>query len=298
MSEKKVSSEFYLPSSLYDSLQLSLLEDFQIIGEPITSIAVCSGCDPELRRYVTAAAKAYYLGLRSVDRILKSYGQYWSFENTLDDEEKLCRDILDQVKKEVSKTVEWICNIRNKPERIGLFSAEVALLRLEASFVVASFLIKKGYNFEAMGVCRLILEQIAWAYEVHELEDETVFRFPSSKSIARLRKLLPKAGQLYGFLSDRAHISPSLVPGYVAFKEDNQEVTLATAEGSAFRAFILLSLTDYFGIVSEYIYREFPSAFFYIQKGHDGNFCVKKSRPMSKVIEQYRSSIFSKKSGK
>lgn len=284
-------TEFYLPHSLYDRLRLSLLEDFEILGAPITSVAVRSDSDAELKRYVTAAAKAYYLGLRSIDRVLKEYGEDWSFERSLTEEQKLCGDILGHVRREVSKTVEWMYRLERKPARLGLFIASAALMRLQASFTASSFLIKRGYTFEALGICRLVLEQMAWAFSIHELKDETLFRVAPSGSIANLKNLLPEVGRFYGMLSKQAHIAPSLVRKYVTLKADLQEVTLATSTDSAQRALNLLSLADYFNTVSEYVYRELLSTFSCLERDQAGNFCAKESRPLSKAIEEYGNAI-------
>lgn len=272
------------------------LEDFEIIGDHIIAVAVPSDSSPELRRYILAAAKAYWLKFSSIDYVLKRYGPSWNFETHLDKEQKLCKDMLQHVKSKVRQTIECMNKIENKPDRVGLFAAGAALIRLQASFRASSFLIKRGYNFEALSICRLILEQIAWAYNIHELEDETVFEILPTDSIAELRNLLSEAGRLYGILSEEAHISPHLAPGYVRFKADGQEIVLATSEDSISRAFILLLLADAFSIVSEYIYRELVSSFSCLVRDQNGNYCVNKSRPFSQVIDQYRSELLGQES--
>ena len=293
MTRQARSKEFYSSHSLYDSLQLHLLDDFEILGDPINWIAVRTDSDPELKRYITAAAKAYHMGLRSIDRVLKEYGENWLFKDDVDEERKLCRDILWDVKRHISRTIEWMFSIKDKPQRGGLLSAECALIRLEGSFVAAGFLIKRGYIFEALGVCRLILEQIAWAYYVHGMKNEKIFNDPprNEKLITNLKAILPEVGRYYGRLSEQAHVSPKLIHTYLALDKDGPKVLLASSEGSAERALELLKLADYFTVVSEYIYRELPCTFSCLKKDRGGRFSVRKSRPLLKLMERYRKKI-------
>lgn len=275
-----------------ERLKSSLLEDFEILGNLRNPVAVRADSPKELKRYVMAALRANLMGLKSIDDVLKKYGKDWNFELDTDEERNLCKEILKQVRNNVSQTVKWMDKVENKPDRVGLFSAGAALMRLQASFAAASLLIKRGYDFEASAICRLILEQIAWAYDVHELEDDTLFKRKPSNSITKLKRILPETSQLYGPLSDHAHISPHLVPYYVTFEpNNNQLITLLTTKGSASNAFILLLLADAFSVVSEYIFRELADNFSCLVKDQNGSYCLNKSRESSKVIEHYGNAV-------
>jgi hypothetical protein len=285
-------------SPLDELLGSSLLEGFEVVGSPRNNVAIHSDASLELKRYVAAAVIAHQLGLRSLDYALKKYAKDLNLKPHTDKERNLCTEILEQVKNNIDQTIEWMDKVENKPGRIGLFSAVAALMRLQASFAIASSLIKRGYNFEALSICRLILEQVAWAYDVHELEDETVFKRNPSNSIAKLKKILPEMGRLYGLLCKQVHISPHLVFSYMTVKEGNPVITLATTDGSADRAFILLSLADAFTVVSEYIYKDIASIvsdFSCLVKDKEGRYCLNKSRKLSKTIEHYRSAISKRK---
>jgi hypothetical protein len=233
------------------------------------------------------------MGYRSIDYVLKEYGPYWDLEIELSRNQEVLRDILRDVVDQIRQTREWMDKIEDKPDKVGLFAAGAALIRLETSFKAAKALIKRGYNFEALGICRLILEQIAWAYSVHELEDEMVFEINPTKSIAELKKLLPNVGRVYGLLSDEAHILPRLTPRYIRFKEPCPQVVLATTEEGTRSAFVLLQLADAFSIVAEYIYRELAPAFSHIVKDRNGKYCVNGSRASSQVISRYKSELSS-----
>lgn len=269
------------------------LEDFEVFGDPNIVVAVPPGSPAELKKRILAAAKSYHLRFQSIDYVLKKYGPYWNFETELSRKQEILRDMLRDVINQIRQTREWMDGIEDKPDKVGIFAAGAALIRLETSFKAAKALIKRGYNFEALGVCRLILEQIAWAYSVHELEGEMVFKIHPTKSIAELKRLLPNIGRLYGLLSDEAHIVPRLTPRYIRFKEPCPQVVLATTEEGVWSAFILLQLADAFSIVAEYIYRELAPAFSHIVKDRNGKYCVNGSRASSQVISHYKSELSS-----
>jgi len=269
------------------------LEDFEVFGDHKIAIAVPPGSPPELKRRILAAAKSYHLGVRSIDDVLRKYSPYWSLETELSRKQEVLRDMLGDVINQIHQTRDWMDEIEGKPDKVGLFAAGAALIRLETSFKAAKALIKRGYNFEALGVCRLILEQIAWAYNIHELEDEMVFKIVPTKSVAKLKKLLPNVGHLYGLLSDEAHISPRLTPRYIRFEEPCPHVVLGTTQDGVSSAFILLLLADAFSIVAEYIYRELVPTLFQLVKDGSGRYRVNESRPFSQVIDHYRSEVSS-----
>jgi hypothetical protein len=62
---------------------------------------------------------------------------------------------------------------------------------------------------------RLILEQVSWAYAVHSLPDEkSVARVSTTGAISLLKRELPYVGLIYGYLTKRAHIDPTLTHTY------------------------------------------------------------------------------------
>jgi len=283
-------SELFSLPSKYD------LEDFVRFGDHKIVIAVPPDSSTQLKRNLLAAAKAYFMGYRSIDHVLKKYGPSWNLETKPSRKQEVLNDMLRDITNKVRQTREWMDKIENKPDKVGLFAAGAALIRLETSFRAAKALIKRGYNFEALGVCRLILEQMAWAYNIHELEDGTVFKILPTKSVAKLKNLIPNAGHLYGLLSKQAHISPHSTLRYIRFTEPCPQVVLAMTEDGVSSAFILLLLADGFSIVVEYIYRELVPAVSCLVKDGNGKYCVNESRVFSQVISHYRGELSSQES--
>ena len=80
-----------------------------------------------------------------------------------------------------------------RPEPLGLFAAEMALIRLSASFRSALILVHHGYPFEAAAICRLILEQLGWIFAIHRKTslDEIIAVKPQS-TIGKLKEFFPR----------------------------------------------------------------------------------------------------------
>lgn len=148
------------------------IEEFEVIGDGSIRIAVPPDTPVDLRKNVLAGAKAYYGGYKSIDYVLKTYGEYWDLEEDEDVEKSICRKLVHEAKTHVQFEIDNVNKIQHKPPRFGLFAAAIGLSRLAASFKSAAVLIFRGHNLEAMAICRLILEQIAWAHAVHGLEED------------------------------------------------------------------------------------------------------------------------------
>jgi hypothetical protein len=125
------------------------------------------------------------------------------------------RKLLRAVRYEVDRVIRELCNGDPRPDRLGLFASEAALVRLKTSFRSTAHVLRERYTFEAAVLSRLILEQIAWAYAVHSLTGKAVFRVIPTKVIGQLKEVFPQAGQLYGMLSTYAHIDPEITNQYL-----------------------------------------------------------------------------------
>ncbi|MFH1336101.1 MAG: hypothetical protein ABII96_06255 [Candidatus Zixiibacteriota bacterium] len=264
------------------------LEDFEIIGNDLFAVAVPFGSQPEFKRRVLAGAASYHLQLRSIDYALKAYGSNWKFPEKPAKEQQLLKEMHCHVKEHIEEAIRKIDEIDDKPDRVGLVTAEAALVRLKSSFRVAGMLIKRGFNFEALNICRLILEQIAWAYNIHEVTDKSIFKILPTKCIRKLTSLYPKSGYLYGLLSEYVHISPYLAPTYVKFAEDRLHIILSSIEDSPSSMYILLFLADIYSVVSEYIYKDLTTNFSNLVRDANGNYRVNESRKFLRKLAHYK----------
>lgn len=160
----------------------------------------------------------------------------------------------------------------------------------KSSFRAASLMIRLGYAFESFTILRLILEQIAWAYAVHEMDDEAAFhKANSTKVVTKLKRFLPHVGSMYGSLSDFAHIAPHLTREYIEAHEDDYRVTLTSPKRVLLLSFVLLRLADTFGTVAEYVYGESVSPRRYLERDETGRYSVRRHRPLTADLANYES---------
>lgn len=98
----------------------------------------------------------------------------------------------------------------------GVAASELVLGRLVPTFLSCFFLLSQKFPFESAALIRAALEQTAWAYQVHQMDDfEKIFSCKPTKAISTLKKRYPMAGELYGHLSKMTHLDPSLHSSFI-----------------------------------------------------------------------------------
>ena len=210
---------------------------------------------------MVAAVKAYFDGYRSIDYVLKTYGDHWnSDESQGENTDAPLYDLLFKALCEVDKVCDWWTSVEKVNGTSGVVVAGAALLRLKSSYRVASFLIRLGYVHEAMSICRITLEQVAWAYRVYGLSDQDdPLHVPTKHSISYLKELFPSVGNLYGLLSAYTHISDEYARSYIVpgTKGQDRSVIRKTNEQGGSLIFIYLQLADCYCVVSECAHRHY-----------------------------------------
>lgn len=179
--------------------------EMEMVGDQMMLVAVPIHAPAELKKRILGAVKSYHAGLSSVDYTIKRYGERWKFADPSDDEIAFVRTLSD-VDARIANLVDDLGSGSARPDCIGLFAAESALVRLKPTFRSALILISQGHAFEAAAVVRLLLEQIAWAFAVYGLFDKAeVLQQSSTDAISKLKKYAPFVGRLYGALSKQTH---------------------------------------------------------------------------------------------
>jgi len=202
------------------------LFEMELMGAHRFYVAVPVCADVELKRRILGAIKSYFHG-GSVDHLIKRYGDKWTLPEATEDQ-RFVVQTLKSIRRRVVQVLNSIAKGRPRPDHAGLLAAEVALMRLETSFRSAMILIAQAHAFEATAIVRMILEQVAWAYAVHDVADRAeVQRTSPTGAISRLKGLMPFAGPLYGALSGGAHIDPALTGRYFDATPDGT-VTIRT----------------------------------------------------------------------
>jgi len=273
--------DIFKPNFTYNDFIFST--DLEIIGDHIFSVAVPSEYPVELKKYIMTAIKSFTSG-NTLNYTYNRYSESWDFnkQNT--------NELVDFNNKVISEITIIYKNIIEKREKIdnlkdifGLVAAGAALLRLESSFKLSCCLLKLGYHFDGIALVKLILEQISWSYSVFKIEDQTLYKIQPSKTLTKLNSLIPWAGKLYGELNKIAHIHTSQINKIVNFDAKKISVYLSNVKHSISSSFLLFHVLDAYGIVMEYIYKDYISERDFLNK----DLSIKKNRKTYKLIIKY-----------
>jgi hypothetical protein len=232
------------------------LANLHFVGDGDFIFAVPLDTPADLQARLFAAWKSYGGGVMGMDEVLEKHGKAWNFDKEYRTELQVFVDeVVLPARAEVFAAVGRFSSAgKGRYPKAGQFAAGMALTRLNTTFTVLALLTRYGYGFEAAGVARLVLEQLAWAYAVRDGEDASLLEVMPQKSIGRLREILPWAGRLYGLLSEYAHIKPSLGGEYVEVSEEAVAVySRRPINWSPMLAWCYALLADAFVVVAEII---------------------------------------------
>ncbi len=228
-----------------------LLEDFDIIATVQEMALIPKHANSSLKSNVHAAVVASTLGLASVDYARRRYARHEDDDSN--DESKLTAYVgaYHAAKTYMSRLVANLCTDGKPDPTVGVFGASLVLERLAPSFFCTHFLYRMGHRYEGHAVARLILEQIAWAYAAHDLDDLSLIeKISTTRCITALKRLTPSAGILYGFLSEKTHIDYSSHMEFLRV-ENGQNVVLHAQPHFKEYGEVILRLADLFGIIWE-----------------------------------------------
>lgn len=273
-----------------------LLEDFEVIAGKTQLMVLVSRplADETLIENLQASIIATLLDLKSIDHVKRTYIKKYSSKKK--DKEKSKRIDLEYInaykaiKKHIEKEFSRLVTNKNDEPPLGVFGASIVLERLVTSFFSAHLLYKLGNSYEAHAVSRLILEQIAWAYAAHTLEDlNDIEKIVTTKAISQLKKIAPEAGKLYNFLSEKTHIDYDNHSEFITIEQERNVILLSHLDYYEY-AKVILKLADLFGIVWEI------SQFKYMNKRESvkkekGVFIVKQNRPFLRIIKKHLDKI-------
>ncbi len=242
-----------------------LLEDFDIVATTLNVALVGqSARHSSLRENVAAAVIASSMNLSSLDYAKKRYVRKTSDIPSVDKTVNL----KDQYVNTYFSSKNYMAEVRSRlvtpntdlPSD-AVFGASLVLERLAASFFSAHLLYCLGHSYEGHAVSRLILEQIAWSVAAYSLADKSdVTDIVTTKAISELKKLVPEAGLLYGFLSNKTHIDHSSHLEFLDVQNGANVVRYFHHEFEEY-ALVLVRLTDFFVIAWEFTQRDFLKTF-------------------------------------
>ncbi|MBI5204594.1 MAG: hypothetical protein HZA11_06725 [Nitrospirae bacterium] len=266
-----------------------LLEDFEIVGT-INEIVLKKRYQswPTFTENIYAAIVASTLRLSSIDYARSQY-----CKRILDDEDEPDSSLslkyvnaYKSAKDYMEKLIDRLSPEGKDEPSYGIFGASLVLERLQSTLFGAHLMYSLGNRYEGHAVSRLMLEQIAWAYEAFTLDDlDKVKKIVTTKAISKLTKFIPWCGRLYGFLSQKTHID---YENHIEFlrTENGKNVILHGQAAHYEYAQVILCLADLFGIVWE------MSQFHYLKETEavqfrKGIYSARENRPFRKTIEHH-----------
>jgi hypothetical protein len=233
----------------YRRIGTTPLDEMELIGNKLFTVAVPIDSDIEFKTYILAAGTTYAYGQKSIDNVLRRHVDQWIKNFSGSDHTTTLRSA--HLRQFVNDTASARCLALSKlnlsDETAGRVAAANALIRLESTFRAASQLIWLGFPFEAEAVIRLGLEQIAWSYVVYgKASPDEVSTLPVLKCVTVLKSLLPDAGRLYGTLSNSAHLNPETHRRYVSPTPTGVEISIRSPAEAKESMLLLVLLLDAF----------------------------------------------------
>jgi len=138
---------------------------------------------------VWAASECYIHGNSSVDYFARRYCRSLPFARP-DPSLRRLSGVLTHAMLEVERVAGELTNGVVREHSLGLFASEAAMTRLRRTFECAAFLLMQASIYEVSALMRLALEQIAWSYAVHGIDDERLFSLSPTRSISKVKELV------------------------------------------------------------------------------------------------------------
>ena len=178
--------------------------DFYLVDCP-WQIGLQSTHPDGLKRKVAAAAISEFMGLRSVDNVLKKYLTNVNYRE--EDGSRLdlrIRSFVSRVMVEFDSTIRYLAPLPDKS--LCMTVSEWTLSRKPFSMELLAYCGQRGARFEALAIARIMLEQLAWAYTINaESEEHAVHKLSATRAIISFKGKFLFAGRLYGWLSAHTH---------------------------------------------------------------------------------------------
>lgn len=220
---------------------------------------------------------------------IKKYIEHLNFSNQDYEIEFKFINILHSIKKAVEDQIEYYCSI-DKPDIPSLFAASAAYFRLKNTFKAVILCIRSDLYLETLALIRMIIEQLAWIYKVHDYQGD-FFKILPTKCINSLRNIFPHINEIYGKLSARTHINPENTIEYLTIYENNLGIRIKDKKQSNNNTKILLHVYDYFCIIGEYIVRSYTNNYIYLKKDENDNYKINTSRPSNDFIKRHKDEL-------
>jgi len=137
---------------------------------------------------------------------------------------------------------------KNKSIKISYITLE----RLLSTFQSISILIKNGFYYETICLYRVVLEQIAYAYQCSKTEPEKVDNVQAKSSVTELKKIFESAGPLNGLFSKYIHHNKSIWGDFI---DDENYIISRSAKRSKRNILYMVVLVEMYITVLDEVYK-------------------------------------------
>jgi hypothetical protein len=150
-----------------------------------------------LKRKIAAAVASQFLGLRSVDYVLKKYLAHVTYpEEDRSGLDLRIRSFVSCKMSDFDSLIRYLAPLPNKS--LCATVSEWTLSRAPFSMELLAYCGQRGALFEALAIARMMLEQLAWAYVINtETDENAVHKLSASRAIDSLKTKFCFAGRLY-----------------------------------------------------------------------------------------------------
>jgi hypothetical protein len=232
-------------------------DEVDVVGGDTWCLGIPNDATPQFRRNVIGAAVATITGI-GIDYALKKYvGPEEQYR--LPAVDSPFREGLAEVRDVIVDALNRTMSDRGKQTEPA-FVADSALIRLQNSFRGAVILITSHMHFETSALLRLIIEQLAWAWAIHDFEGD-YWKVQPQASVGSLKSILPHIGKIYGGLSAAAHVVPANTRHYIRSTTEKTTVYFALPSQSGHDLLILLRLAADYACVCEWLHPDRPRRF-------------------------------------
>jgi len=180
--------------------------DFDLyFGHMPWQIGLKSTYPNSLKRKLAAVAASEFLGIRSIDYVLKNYLADVNYPE--EDGSRLDRRIRSFVSGRMSELDAAIRYVACDPDKpVCMFVSEWTLSRAPFSMELLTYCGQRGALFEALAIARMMLEQLAWSYVVNaNLDEKAIHNVSASRAVTSFKANFSFSGRLYGWLSSHIH---------------------------------------------------------------------------------------------
>jgi hypothetical protein len=260
------------------------------VGPYKRAFAIPNSVDfPELRKRLAAAALSINLGIDSIDYTLKHYSYHVPDLGMVEEPAASLLDIEGKLRGYLKEFEKKHSHQHNDHEVLGIVAASYALARCQSTIEACLVLSGRGFFVDACILGRHVIEQVAWALAISDLNSMDLIRKTEPQKCISHLSFHPYGRWLYGTLSEFTHLSTKRVSEYLRIINDKPTTVYRSTEDALRLAPLLILVLDIYLSGSELFYmKECSDTKWGSWKPSTGKPILKKNRPLWRLFKKHR----------